>query len=65
MADATRRCQDTVSCNSKTKITYRDVIILRKIEGFPSKKPALFLAGMRESKNTLKRALIALKTVRR
>ena len=49
MADATRRCQDTVSCNSKTKITYRDVIILRKIEGLSIEETCAIL-GWNEGK---------------
>ena len=49
MADATGRCQDTISCNSQTKITYRDVIILRKIEGLSIEETSNIL-GWNEGK---------------
>ena len=47
---------------SKLKITYRDVIILRKIEGLSIEETCEVL-GWNEGKvkNTLKRALVALK----
>lgn len=46
----------------KLKITYRDVIILRKIEGLSIEETSNIL-GRNEGKvkNTLKRALVALK----